>query len=164
MQIEITREYKASLTPFSRELLEPLSLPKETFDFLSNVGLPLPELELNANAAFTFLDPPVLKRYPFLQHTYLQIASLDVMGEVAIDLHDQSVHQIQVINERGHDFVMRTLMNYSISQFVDCLGLWRSFYPQFREEIAARLAVEPDFSLFEHKELYDPILKKLRGD
>ena len=92
----------------------------------------------------------------------MQIASLDVMGEVAIDLHDQSVHQIQVINERGHDFVMKSLMNYSVSQFADCLGLWRSFYPQFRKEIAARLAVEQDFSLFEHEELYDPILKKLR--
>ena len=40
MNIEITQEYKASLVPFPTELLEPLNLPKETFEYLKNVGLP----------------------------------------------------------------------------------------------------------------------------
>ena len=162
MNIEITQEFKSSLIPFSRELLEPLNLPKETFDFLSDIGLPLPEFELNANVTVTFLSQPIIKHYPLLQHTYLQIASLDVMGEVAVDLHYQSVHQILVTNDCGYDNAIPSLVNYSISQFVDCLGLWRSFYPQFRKEIAAQMGIDPTFSLFEHEEMYDSIMKKLR--
>lgn len=53
-------------------------------------------------------------------------------------------------------------MNYSLSQFVDCLGLWLSFYPQFRDEIARNLMLDPEFSLFEHEEMYNPILNKLK--
>lgn len=37
-----------------------------------------------------------------------------------------------------------------------------SFYPQFREEINRQLEIEPAFSLFDHEEMYDPILKKLK--
>ena len=53
-------------------------------------------------------------------------------------------------------------MNYSIRHFVDCLGLWLSFYPQLREEVKRQLEIDPTFSLFEHEELYEPILKKLK--
>lgn len=97
-----------------------------------------------------------------LHYTYLQIASLDVMGELAISLHYQSVYQIQLTNDCGYDLAILYLVNDSVSQFVDCLGSWLSFYPQFREEINRQLEIEPAFSLFDHEEMYDPILKKLK--
>lgn len=81
---------------------------------------------------------------------------------MAVNLHFQSVHQVQIINDCGYDLAVLHFMNDSIRQFVDCLGLWMSFYPQFREEIAAKLEADPGFSLFRHKKMYEPILKKLK--
>lgn len=163
MNIEISKEYRESLIPLLESILEPLSVPKETFEFLKEVGLPVDShYEITPNAPLTFLNCPVRKKYPYLQHTYLQIASFDVMGEVAVDLHFGSVHQVQIINDCGYDLAVPNLMNNSIWQFVDCLGLWLSFYPQFREEITARLEADPGFSLFKHKEMFEPIRKKLK--
>lgn len=128
MTIEISKEYRASLIPFPKETLEPLNLPRETFEFLTEVGLPLHAgYEITPNAPLTFLSTPVIKQYPYLQHKYLQICSLDMMGELAINLYFQSVHQIQIINENGHETSMFYLVNDSVSQFIDCLGLWLSF-------------------------------------
>ena len=56
----------------------------------------------------------------------------------------------------------RCNMNDSIGQFVDCLGLWLSFYQQLQDEIAKNLIVDLTFSLFDHKEMYEPILNKLK--
>lgn len=163
MTIEISKEYRASLIPFPKETLEPLNLPRETFEFLTEVGLPLHAgYEITPNAPLTFLSTPVIKQYPYLQHKYLQICSLDMMGELAINLYFQSVHQIQIINENGYETSMFYLVNDSVSQFIDCLGLWLSFYQPFRDEVARKLAVDPAFSLFEHEEMYEPILKKLK--
>ena len=87
MNIKITEEYKASLVPFPKETLEPLKLPTETFVFLTETGLPLHAgYEITSNAPITFLSMPTIKKYPYLQHPYLQIGSLDVMGELAINL------------------------------------------------------------------------------
>ena len=81
MTIGITEEYKASLIPFPKEALEPLKLPTETFVFLTETGLPLHAgYEITPNAPITFLSMPIIKKYPYLQHQYLQIGSLDVMG------------------------------------------------------------------------------------
>lgn len=163
MNIEISKEYRASLTPFPKEILEHLNLPKETFDFLTEVGLPLHAgYEITPNTPLTFLSTPKIKQYPYLQHKYLHIGSLDAMGELAVNLNFQSVHQIQIVNDNGYDMAILYLMNYSLSQFIDCLGLWLSFYPQFRNEIARNLTIDPEFSLFEHKEIYKPILNKLK--
>lgn len=163
MNIEITEKYKASLIPFPKETLEPLKLPTEIFEFLTETGLPIHAgYEITPNAPITFLSMPTIKKYPYLQHQYLQIGSLDVMGELAINLTFQSVYQIQIVNDNGYDMAMLYLMNYSLSQFVDCLGLWLSFYPQFRDEIARNLVLDPKFSLFEHEEMYNPILNKLK--
>ena len=41
MAIEISKEYKASLVPLPKETLEQLNLPRETFEFLTEVGRPL---------------------------------------------------------------------------------------------------------------------------
>lgn len=41
MNIEISKEYRGSLVPLSENILEPLSVPKETFEFLTEVGLPI---------------------------------------------------------------------------------------------------------------------------
>lgn len=38
MNIEITEKYKASLIPFPKETLEPLKLPTEIFEFLTETG------------------------------------------------------------------------------------------------------------------------------
>lgn len=161
--IEISKEYKASLVPFPRETLEQLDLPKETFEFLTEAGFPLHAgYEITPNAPLTFLSTPVIKQYPYLQCKYLQIGSLDMMGELVINLYSRSVQQIQIINENGYETSMFYLVNYSVSQFIDCLGLWLSFYQPFRDEVARKVAVDPAFSLFEHEEMYEPILKKLK--
>ena len=163
MNIEIIEEYKASLIPFPKETLEPLKLPTETFDFLTETGPPLHAgYEITPNAPLTFLSTPEIKQYPYLQHKYLHIGSLDMMGELAINLYYQSVHQIQIVNENGYETSLFYLVNYSVNQFIDCLGLWLSFYQPFRDEVARNLAADPKFSLFEHKEMYKPILKKLK--
>lgn len=105
--IEISKEYKASLVPFPRETLEQLDLPKETFEFLTEVGFPLHAgYEITPNAPLAFLSTPVIKQYPYLQRKYLQIGSLDMMGELAINLYSQSVQQIQIINENGYETSM----------------------------------------------------------
>lgn len=163
MNIEITEKYKASLIPFPKETLEPLKLPIEIFEFLTETGLPLHAgYEITPNAPLTFLNTPMIKQYPCLQRKYLHIGSLGVMGELAINLYSQSVHQIQIVNENGYDMSMLYLVNYSLGQFIDCLGLWLSFYQQLREETARKLTVDARFSLFEHEEMYKPILKKLK--
>lgn len=163
MNIEITKKYKESLIPFSQELLEPLNLPQETFQFLTEIGLPIhSKYEITPNAPLTFSSQPVVKHYPYLQHRYLHIASLGEMGELSINLNFQSLHQIQITNDCGYDLAISHLVNYSLSQFVDCLGLWLSFYPQLREEVSRQLEVHPTFSLFDHEEMYQPILKRLK--
>ncbi len=164
MNIEISKEYKTSLIPIAKEILEPLDIPKETFQFLTDVGLQLyADCEITPNAPIIFCDCPTIEKYPHLQHRYLHIASFDVMGEIAINLKYQSVHQIQITKEYGQDHLAYfSLINHSIGQFVDCLGLWQSFYPQFRNEITKRLECDPEFSLFDSEEIYDEILKKLK--
>ena len=96
MTIEISEEYKASLIPFPKETLEPLNLPKETFEFLTEVGFPLhARYEITPNAPLTFFDIPYIKRHAHLQNTFLDIASMDMMGELTIDIKTQEVYQIQ---------------------------------------------------------------------
>ncbi|HBI61498.1 MAG TPA: hypothetical protein DDY31_09840, partial [Lachnospiraceae bacterium] len=96
MTIEISKEYKASLVPFPKETLEALDLPKETFEFLTEVGLP-PHAgyEITPNAPLTFFDMPNIKKHAHLQNTFLDIASMDMMGELTIDMKTQEVYQIQ---------------------------------------------------------------------
>lgn len=115
MNIEITEKYKASLIPYPKETLEPLKLPTEIFEFLTETGLPIHAgYEITPNAPITFLSMPTIKKYPYLQHQYLQIGSLDVMGELAINLTFQSVYQIQIVNDNGYDMAILYLMNYTL--------------------------------------------------
>ena len=52
MNIKISKKYRASLTPF----------PKETFEFLTGVGLPLHMgYEITPNAPITFFEMPYVK-------------------------------------------------------------------------------------------------------
>jgi len=163
MDIEITKQYKDSLIPFSRELLEPLDLPQETLRFLTETGLPIgSKYEITPNAPLTFSSRPVVKQYPHFQHKYLQIASLGEMGELSIDLHFQSLHQIQITEDCGYELAISYLVNDSVGQFVDCLGAWLSFYPQLREEVGKQLEVDPAFRLFDHEEMYQPIMKRFK--
>ncbi len=167
MNIEISKEYKASLIPFPKETLEPFNLPAETFKFLTEVGLPLhANYEITPNAPLTFFEVPYVKKHGHLQNTFLDIASMDAMGLITLDVKNGAVFQIQMDESEKHLWgEIREIprpMNYSIRHFVDCLGLWMSFYPQLREEIKRQLEIDATFSLFEHEELYKPILKKLR--
>ena len=165
MNIEITQDYKASLVPFPTELLEPLNLPKETFEFLKDVGLPVhSNYEITPNAPITFFEQPYVKKHPHLQNTFLYIASMDVMGLIGVDVKNQGVfHMVPGESYRGEEpDEIPYLMNYGIRQLVDCLGLWLSFYPQLREEIDRQLELDPTFSLFDHEELYKPIVSKLK--
>ena len=167
MNIEITEKYKASLIPFPKETLEPLKLPTEIFEFLTETGLPLHAgYEITPNASLTFLDMPYIKKHAHLQNTFLDIASMDAMGLITVDVKNGAVFQVQMDESEKHLWgEIREIprpMNYSIRHFVDCLGLWLSFYPQLREEVKRQLETDATFSLFEHEELYEPILKKLK--
>lgn len=167
MNIEISKEYKASLIPFSKEMLEPLNLPTETFKFLTEVGLPIhASYEITPNAPLTFFEVPYVKKHAHLQNTFLDIASMDTMGLITVDVKNGAVFQIQMNESEKHLWgeviEIPSPMNYSIRHFVDCLGLWLSFYPQLREEVKRQLEIDATFSLFEHEELYKPILKKLK--
>ena len=167
MNIEISQEYKASLIPFSKETLEPFNLPAETFQFLTEVGLPLhASCEITPNAPLTFFEVPYIKKHRYLQNTFLYIASMDAMGLIALDVKNGAVFQIQIDESEKHLWgeikEIPLSMNNSIRHFVDCLGLWMSFYPQLREEVKRQLEIDETFSLFFFEELYQPILKKLR--
>lgn len=86
MNIEITEKYKASLIPFPKETLKPLKLPTEIFEFLTETGLPLHAgYEITPNAPLTFFDMPYIKKHAHLQNTFLDIASMDMMGELTIE-------------------------------------------------------------------------------
>lgn len=165
MNIEITQGYKSSLTPFSKEQLEPLNLPKETLEFLTRIGLPLrSDYEITPNIPLTFFAQPYVKKHSHFQNTYLYIASMDMMGLIAVDVKEQAVYQM-LHSEKdswGNIEEIPVLMNDSIHQFVDCFGLWLSFYPQLRAEINRQLEADPTFYLFDHEELYKSILKKLK--
>lgn len=167
MNIEISKEYKASLVPFSKEILEPFNLPAETFNFLTEVGLPLhTSYEITPNATLTFFEVPIIKKHAHLQNTFLDIASMDTMGLITVDVKNGAVFQIQMDESEKHLWgeirEIPCTMNYSIRHFVECLGLWLSFYSQLRAEVKRQLEIDATFSLFEHEELYKPILKKLR--
>lgn len=163
MEIGISREYRDSLAPFEKGGLEALGLPVEIIGFLTETGLPASDgLEITPNAQITFLKRPVIKRYPYLRHDYLQIASLGVMGELAVSLKFQSVQQIQVTDDCGYELSVIYFVNDSLRQFVDCLGLWLDFYPQLRAEVGRQLEADPAFSLFDHGELYKPVLERLK--
>ena len=167
MNIEISKEYKSSLIPLSKEMLEPFNLPTETFKFLTEVGLPLhASYEITPNAPLTFFEVPYIKKHAHLQNTFLDIASMDAMGLITVDVKNGAVFQVQMDESEKHLCgEIREIprpMNYSIRHFVDCLGLWLSFYPQLREEVKRQLETDATFSLFEHEELYEPILKKLK--
>ena len=90
-----------------------LKLPTEIFEFLTETGLPIHAgYEITPNAPITFLSMPTIKKYPYLQHLYLQIGSLDVMGELAINLTFQSVYQIQIVNDNGYDMAILYYCDY----------------------------------------------------
>lgn len=71
MNIEISKEYKASLMPFPKEILEPLNLPADIFKFLTEVGLPLhASYEITPNTPLTFFEVPTIKKHAHLQNTF----------------------------------------------------------------------------------------------
>lgn len=159
MQLECSEAYTACLVPLDAACLEGVALSEENYSFLTKVGLPLKgKQEINPNLPITFFPQPIVKRYPYLQHDYLLLASLDVLGELAVDLTFQSVKQMQPVEK----CIAHRVVNSSVEQFVTSLGLYQSFYAQLRAEVEKQLEQDPAFSLFEHEELYEPILTKLR--
>lgn len=107
---------------------------------------------------------PYVKKHARLQNIFLDIASMDMMGELAIDMKSQEVYQMQKgrADNQGNSVEIPVYINDSIGQFIDCFGEWLSFYQQLRNEVDKNLAVNQTFSLFDHKEMYEPILNKLK--
>lgn len=160
MNIEIPQEYRQSLVPYPKEMLELMNLPEETFAFLTQVGLPRrASCEITPNVPLKFFEAPYVQPHAHLQNTFLYVGSMESMGLIAIDVKNQGVFQIQEIE---NDLWVPWVMNDSIKGFVECLGLWLSFYPQLREEVGRQLAQDQSFSLFDHEELYQPVLQKLK--
>ncbi len=165
MEIVISQAYRDSLVPLPEDILKDMNIPEEPHRFLTETGLPFhTRYEITPNAPITFFDKPYIKKHAHFQNTFLYFASMDVMGLVAMDVKNLAVFQMQIgkRDRWGEVQEIPVLMNDGIRQFVDCLGLWLSFYPQLRAEAAQRLEVDPNFSLFDHEELYKPILAKLK--
>lgn len=157
IDIVISEDYKNSIKPLSEELLLPYHLPSDILDFLTHTGLPLnTSFEFNANISITFCDFPIVKKYPYLQHDYLYFASMEEMGELSIDLHSKSVFQY-VSQSMPH-----SLVNSSIENFIECLGLWLSFYPQLQNYVEEMYQKDPYFSLFENDEILKMMENKIK--
>ena len=79
-------------------------------------------------------------------------------------MKSQEVYQIQKgrADSRGNSVEIPVYVNDSIGQFIDCLGAWLSFYRQFQNETDKNLAGNQRFSLFDHKEMYEPVLNRLK--
>ncbi len=149
-----SEHYKNSLKPLSKERLIPYNLPSDILDFLTQTGLPVDtSFEFNANISITFCEFPSIKKYPYLQHDYLYFASMEEMGELSIDLHSKDVFQYV------DKYMPHSLVNSSIEKFIECLGMWLTFYPQFQNYMEEMYEKNPYFSLFEN----DEILKLMRN-
>ena len=145
--------------------MKDINIPEEPHRFLAETGLPLhTRYEITPNATVTFFGKPYVKKHAHLQNTFLYFASMDAMGLVAMEVKNLPVFQMQIGEKDpwGEVPEIPVPMNDGIRQFVDCLGLWLSFYPQLRAEAARRLEIDPTFSLFDHEELYKPIVAKLK--
>ncbi len=155
----ILRHYEDSLIPYPKETLEPLGLPQEVFDFLTQTGLPVHSCyEINANAPVVFLAQPEVKTYFHWRGRYLHFADLDVMGELAVSL-DAKEHEVtQFVNKR----TAPSHVNSSLGQFVRCFGAWQALYPQYLDAVRQAMQEDPDFCIFDHRELYGPWLDQLR--
>ena len=76
MNIEIPQEYRQSLVPYPKEMLEPMNLPEETFAFLTQVGLPrCASCEITPNVPLKFFEAPYVQPHAHLQNTFLYVDS-----------------------------------------------------------------------------------------
>ncbi len=149
-----SESYRNSLKPLNKERLIPYNLPSDIFNSLTRTGLPVgTSFEFNANISITFCEFPIVKKYPYLQHDYLYFASMEEMGELSIDLHSKDVFQYV------DKYMPHSLVNSSIEKFIECLGMWLTFYPQFQNYMEEMYEKNPYFSLFEN----DEILKLMRN-
>ena len=151
-----SQDFRNSLTIYSDSTFVSLKLPQNLQEQLKKAGLPL-------NSSFcvfddnpiTFYQEPQVRRYALIRGTYLEIAEMAWVGKIAIDIASGYVWQIF---ERQFK---TSFMNSSIAQYVECLGAWLQFYPQFLKYIRGRLEDDPQFSLFDDPSIYVPISKKL---
>ena len=157
MDIVISDNYKNSLKPLNKELLISYNFPSDILEFLTNTGLPLNKsFEFNTNISITFCDFPVIKKYPYHQHDYLYFASMEEMGELSIDLHTKGVFQY-VSQSMPH-----SLVNSSIDKFIECLGLWLSFYPKLQHYVEEMYKKDMCFSLFENDDILNIMRNKIK--
>ena len=158
IDIVLSEDYKKSLKPLNEELLLPYHLPSDVLHSLTHIGLPLNmSFEFNANISITFCEFPSIKRYLYLQHDYLFFASMEEMGELSIDLHTKDVFQYV------DQYMPHSMVNSSIGKFIECLGLWLSFYPQLQDYMEEMYERNPCFSLFENDTILKLIQDKIKG-
>lgn len=155
--IALSEDYKKLWKPLNEELLLPYNLPSDVLDSLTHIGLPLnTSFEFNANISITFCEFPTVKRYPYHQHDYLFFASMEEMGELSIDLHSKGVFQYVDTS------LPRSLVNTSLEKFMECLGLWLSFYPQLQNYMREMYQENPCFSLFENGKILKLMQDKIK--
>ena len=152
-----SEKYKNSLKPLDKELLISYNLPSDILNFLTQIGLPVnTSFAFNENISITFCDFPSIKRYPDFQHDYLYFASMEEMGELSIDLQSKEV--FQYVDE----CMPHRLVNSSIEKFIECLGMWLTFYPQLQEYMEEMYKKNSYFSLFENDTVLRPIRKGIK--
>lgn len=150
-----SKEFKDSLVGYSYHSLEELELPQEIICQLCDSGVPInSHYSVFDENPITFYQTPQIQRFPLIPGTYLEIAEMKWIGKIAICINTGEVWQIFKEEFR------RSFMNSSIGQYVNCLGAWLQFYPQFQSYLAKMISVNPVFSLFENPEIYCSIKHK----
>lgn len=151
-----SQAFRNSLVIYTDATFERLRLPKPIQKQLKETGLPLhSSFCVFDDNPITFYQEPQIRCYALIQNTYLEIAEMAWVGKIAIDLASGYVWQI--FEKR----FQASFMNSSIAQYVECLGAWLQFYPQFQEYICEQLKANPSFSLFDDASIYVPIRDKI---
>ncbi len=151
-----SQEFKNQLTIYTDATFENLKLPNDLQECLKRIGLPLnSSLCVFEENPITFYREPQLCRYALIKGTYLEIAEMAWVGKIAIDI--ASGHVWQIFEKRFE----ASFMNSSIAQYIECLGAWLQFYPQFQKYLSDEQKTNPQFSLYDDSSVYVPISKKL---
>ena len=152
-----SKEYKESLVKYSSQSIKELDLPDHLVQQLCSASLPIKsDYCVFGENPITFYELPQKKCYALIPDTYIEIAKMEWVGNIAISLTNGFVWQI------FPDYYRRSFMNSSIAQYTESLGAWLRFYPQFQDYVADMYDMNPQFSLFDNPEVYSPIKQKLK--
>ena len=155
--LQPSRAFRNSLDKYHESVLSGLGIPKGLVRQLGKTGLPLhSQYFVFEENPIHFYPSPQFRRYALIPGDYLEIAAMEWVGKIAVEIGNGLVWQVFEREFRV------SFMNSSLSQYIECLGVWLQFYPQFQEYVRDMLAADSQFSLYENPEVYDPVREKLK--